>query len=77
MAEGRISVDLINVESVARRFETLRTALLWYADEAESLAKHMQHGAHTDAVLASLTVLSLDGGRRARAALAAQEKNHG
>ena len=50
---------------------TIVEALRWYAAEAESLAKHMKDGAHTQAVLASLTVLSLDAGKRARAALAA------
>jgi hypothetical protein len=52
----------------------LRDVLDWYRDEAEALAKHMQGGAHTQAVLASLTVLSLDGGSRARAAIDAQRK---
>jgi hypothetical protein len=52
----------------------LRDALCWYRDEAEALAMHMQGGAHTQAVLASLTVLSLDGGSRARAAIDAQRK---
>ena len=53
--------------------EQQRAALTWYAEETEALAKHMQGGAHTQAVLASLTVLSLDGGSRARAALAQPE----
>jgi hypothetical protein len=47
----------------------LRAALAWYGDEAAALSKHMASGAHTQAVLASLTVLSLDAGRRAAAAL--------
>ncbi len=51
-----------------------KAALEWYRDEASALAKHMQSGAHSQAVLASLTVLSLDAGRRAGAALAAQRK---
>lgn len=51
--------------------QALREALQWYEDEAKALAKHMEGGAHTQAVLASLTVLSLDAGRRARAARAA------
>lgn len=46
-----------------------REALEWYRDEAAALAKHLQSGAHSQAVLASLTVLSLDAGRRASAAL--------
>jgi len=49
----------------------LRDALEWYRDEAEALGRHLPTGAHTDAVLASLTVLSIDGGARARAALVA------
>ena len=54
---------------------TIVEALRWYAAEAESLARHMKETLlkdreHTQAVLASLTVLSLDAGKRARAALA-------
>jgi hypothetical protein len=52
---------------------TVREALQWYADEAAALARHLSGGAHTAGVLASLTVLSLDAGRRARAALAQAE----
>ena len=57
-------------------------ALRWYAAEAESLARHMKETLlkdreHTQAVLASLTVLSLDAGKRARAALAALDAQQG
>lgn len=49
--------------------DAVRQALEWYAAEAEALAKNTATGAHTQAVLASVTVLALDGGRKARAAL--------
>jgi hypothetical protein len=52
----------------------LQEALGWYADEARALAKHAASGAHTQAVLASVTVLSLDGGKRADAVLNMQEE---
>lgn len=51
--------------------EALRVALNWYADEARACAKNShacRHGA-ADALLASVTVLALDGGKRADAAL--------
>jgi len=43
-------------------------ALNFYRCEAEALARYMVEGKETktDAIMASLTVLSLDGGRRAR-----------
>jgi hypothetical protein len=44
-------------------------ALEWYRDEAKALAKNITGGAHTAGVLASLTVLVLDAGRRADTAL--------
>lgn len=49
--------------------ERLRAALEWYRDEAKALAKNMAGGAHTQGVLASVTVLTLDAGQRADAAL--------
>lgn len=51
-------------------------ALEWYADEARALAKHLPSGTHTQAVIACLTVLSLDGGGRAYGGLltAARER---
>lgn len=52
--------------------DAVRQALEWYAAEAEALAKNTATGAHTQAVLASVTVLALDGGRKARAALSEQ-----
>lgn len=57
----------------AEQFERLwylrGDALEWYRDEAKALAKNLEGGAHTNAVLASVTVLSLDAGRRADTAL--------
>lgn len=50
-----------------------RDALSWYADEARALQRHMASGAHTPAVLASLTVLALDAGYRAEAAISTIE----
>lgn len=47
----------------------LRDALVWYADEARALAKHMQAGEHSQAVRVALTALAADGGRRADACL--------
>jgi hypothetical protein len=57
-------------EALQADAQRMREALIWYRDEAAALAKHMQSGAHTQAVLASLTVLSLDAGQRADAAMA-------
>lgn len=54
--------------------DAVRQALEWYAAEAEALAKNTATGAHTQAVLASVTVLALDGGRKARAALSEQRR---
>lgn len=56
--------------------DAVRQALEWYAAEAEALAKNTATGAHTQAVLASVTVLALDGGRKARAALSEQPATH-
>lgn len=54
--------------------ERLRLALKWYGDEANALAKHVATGVHTSAVLASVTVLSIDAGGRAEAAIRSNEK---
>lgn len=56
---------------------TIEEALTWYADEARALAKNLLSGAHTAAVLASLTVLAIDGGRRADEALAQLKAKNG
>lgn len=55
--------------------EALRQALAaleWYADEARACEKHSHSGQHgaPQAMLASVSVLALDGGRRADAAIA-------
>lgn len=49
----------------------VKTALEFYGAEAEALARHMTEDRvnKSDAILASVTVLSLDGGRRAREAM--------
>jgi len=48
----------------------LRKALDWYADEARACAANSGSGKHTaaESLLASVTVLALDGGKRADAA---------
>ncbi len=53
------------VAALIERAEKAEAALAWYGDEARALAKHMQDGVHESALLASLTVLALDAGRRA------------
>lgn len=50
----------------------IREALQWYADEAAAIARHLadfKAGKGEHAIMASLAVLSLDAGNRARAAL--------
>lgn len=62
------------VESaVTAERERLRSALEWYADEARACAKNSHTGNHAapQALLASVTVLALDGGQRADEALKA------
>lgn len=49
-------------------------ALEWYRDEAKALAKNMEGGTHISGVLASVTVLSLDAGRRADAVLSREHE---
>jgi hypothetical protein len=75
LARLRFEVDKQEAED-GRRLEVAERmvhALAWYRDEAKALAKHLESGAHTQAVLASLTVLALDAGRRADKALAEWE----
>ncbi len=57
--------------------ERLAKALKWYAQEAEAAARYMALGkaATADALLAILTVLANDGGKRARSALALSSKD--
>ena len=47
-----------------------REALEWYGEIAMSASKYMADGKHGDALLALLTELSVDGGKRASAAAA-------
>ena len=56
-------------DEAMRRAHAAEATLEWYADEARALAKHMAGGAHSEAVLASVTVLALDAGKRAEAAM--------
>jgi hypothetical protein len=58
-------------EQQAAQIEAMRAALEWYADEARSCEKNSKVGNYYagDAILASVTVLALDGGKRADAAL--------
>lgn len=51
--------------------DKIREALDFYRCEAEALARYMAERKEdkSEAILASVTVLSLDGGRRAREAL--------
>ena len=72
-----MSPDLIGgeaadaLEQQAAQIEALRAALEWYADEARACEKNSKVGNYYagDAILASVTVLALDGGKRADAAL--------
>jgi hypothetical protein len=54
-----------------RDWARLQAALEWYADEARACAKNSHSGQHNapEALLSSVTVLALDGGRRADEAL--------
>ena len=69
----RLQDALKKANDQAEHFERLwylrGDALEWYRDEAKALAKNLEGGAHTNAVLASVTVLALDAGRRADTAL--------
>lgn len=51
---------------------SVKEALQWYADEAAAIARNIEafQAGKESAVMASVTILSLDGGKRARAALA-------
>lgn len=62
--------DLRPILAAAEESEKLRAALNWYADEARAIARHMAtKSPNAEACMASLTVLSLDGGKRAARAL--------
>jgi hypothetical protein len=49
--------------------DALRATCQWYSDEARALARNLHRGAHSPAVLASVTVLAIDGGKRFDAAM--------
>ena len=58
------------IETLLEQNAKMRSALLWYADEAKAIAQHMTEKYNEQALLASMTVLALDAGNRARQALA-------
>lgn len=68
---GDIAAILDALEQQAAQIEAMRAALEWYADEARSCEKNSKVGNYYagDAILASVTALALDGGKRADAAL--------
>lgn len=45
--------------------DRMRDALQWYASEADAIARNVV-AQHTQAMMASMQVLALDGGKRAR-----------
>jgi len=59
------------LEQQAAQIAALRAALEWYADEARACEKNSKAGGYSagEALVASVTVLALDGGKRADAAL--------
>lgn len=68
-------------DAVARRLEAeaemeqLKSALEWYAEQAEAVARHLRSDPpEANALLAIMTTLSLDGGQRAEKA---KEKTDG
>ena len=74
-----IAQTVSDMEAAARENERLRAALSWYGDEAEAIARNLNGAKVADkaqAVEASLTVLALDGGRRARIALTHGQSTH-
>jgi hypothetical protein len=65
-----LETNVVSLQATLQGAEVImRRALDFYGAEAEALARYMVDGNKADAILASVTVLSLDGGRRARAAL--------
>lgn len=51
------------------KIRRLTEALEWYRDEARAIANNSKDKTRTDALMASVHVLSLDGGRRADEAM--------
>jgi hypothetical protein len=66
----------LNKAAIARHDAQVK-ALEFYAGEARALARYMAAGKdqHAEAIIASVTVLSLDAGRRADAALSVIQNN--
>ena len=62
-----MGIPVAGVKEIIDEVEQLRIALAFYRDEAESIARHFDK--NDDAVLASVTVLKLDAGCRAKALL--------
>lgn len=62
---------LLELQELIEQRDRMRTALVWYSDKARACAKNSHSGNHAapKALLASVTVLALDGGRRADEAL--------
>lgn len=58
-------------DTMLARIARLTAALEWYADESRACNKNSHSGKHhaAEALLASVSVLALDGGRRADIAL--------
>jgi hypothetical protein len=67
------------LEQQAAQIEAMRAALEWYADEARSCEKNSKAGGYSagEALVASVTVLALDGGKRADAALRQEQPTKG
>lgn len=52
----------------------LRAALAWYSERAMAAEKYMAREDRDEALLAVITELALDGGKRARALLSQEQK---
>jgi hypothetical protein len=67
---ARLRADAVSIEAAMRQ---AREALAWYADEAMACDRHTGSGRHEapQALLATVSVLALDAGRRANAAIEA------
>jgi hypothetical protein len=69
-AAAEITALRARAEAAEADAARLRAALIWYASEAKAIAKNMlATPPKPEACMASLTVLSRDGGRRADAAM--------
>ena len=63
-------------DALGKQIDCLRRALEWYGGEADAAARYMSKGTQTtaDALLAILTVLANDGGRRSKEAIGSCEQ---